>query len=194
MPQIFFTADSHVGHQGILSPRMHAPRPFASIQEHDETLVARWNAVVRPEDTVWHLGDFAYQCSEAYARGIFERLNGRKLLVWGNHDRIGARLPWAEPVVDVAHVVVQNSDGTATGIWCSHYGHRVWPRMHRGDIHLYGHSHGTLPGTGASTDVGVDCWDWAPVTLERIRERLAGNARGEASSVAELCRGSESNA
>jgi hypothetical protein len=106
MPQVFFTSDSHVGHRGILSPRMHIPRVFASIQDHDETLVARWNAVVRPEDTVWHLGDFAYRCSEAYARSIFSRLNGRKYLVRGNHDRLGARLPWNGPVVDVAHVVV----------------------------------------------------------------------------------------
>ena len=48
--------------------------------------------------------------------------------------------------------------------------------MHRGDIHLYGHSHGNLPGTAASTDVGVDCFDFAPVTLDRICERLAENA------------------
>jgi calcineurin-like phosphoesterase family protein len=48
--------------------------------------------------------------------------------------------------------------------------------MHRGDIHLYGHSHGTLPGTAASTDVGVDCFDYRPVTLAEIRVRLAENA------------------
>ncbi|MGU3658585.1 hypothetical protein [Methylobacterium fujisawaense] len=63
--------DSHVGHHGILSPRMHAPRPFASIEEYDETIVTRWNAVVRPKDTVWHIGDFCYRCTEAYALGIF---------------------------------------------------------------------------------------------------------------------------
>ena len=176
-PRTLWTADSHVGHRGILSPRMHIPRVFASIQEHDETLVARWNAVVRPEDTVWHLGDFAYRCSEAYARSIFSRLNGRKYLVRGNHDRLGARLPWNGPVVDVAHVVVPDPiTGLPQGVFCNHYAQRVWPRMHRGDIHLYGHSHGTLPGTAASTDVGVDCFDLAPVTLERIRERLAENA------------------
>jgi calcineurin-like phosphoesterase family protein len=48
--------------------------------------------------------------------------------------------------------------------------------MHRGDIHLYGHSHGSLPSTSASTDVGVDCFDFRPVTLNEIRVRLAENA------------------
>ena len=177
MSQTFFTSDTHFGHRGILSPRMHIPRRFSSIQEHDEALVSRWNAVVRPEDTVWHLGDFAYRCSEAYARTIFARLDGKKYLVRGNHDRIGARLPWDGSVTDVAHVVVPDPfTGVPQGIFCSHYAHVVWPRMHRGDIHLHGHSHGTLPGTAARTDVGVDCFDMAPVTLERIRERLAENA------------------
>ena len=174
-PRLFFTADSHVGHHGILSPRMHAPRPFAGIEEHDETIVARWNAVVRPYDTVWHLGDFCYRCTEAYALGIFRRLNGRRFLVRGNHDKVAARLPWDGPIVDVARAVVQDREGPQ-GLFLSHYAHRVWPRMHRGDIHLYGHSHGSLPGTATSTDVGVDCFDWRPVTLDEIRIRLAENA------------------
>jgi hypothetical protein len=50
------------------------------------------------------------------------------------------------------------------------------PHMHRGDLHLYGHSHGTLPGTAASTDVGVDCFGFRPVTLDEIRVRQTENA------------------
>lgn len=38
----------------------------------------------------------------------------------------------------------------------SHYGHRVWHGSHKGWIHLYGHSHGSLPPYGKSIDVGVD--------------------------------------
>lgn len=174
--RILWTADTHWGHQATLGPRLGLNRPFASIEEHDEALIANWNAAVRPGDTIWHLGDFCYRCPEDRARAIFSRLRGRRFLVRGNHDRIGMRLPWDGPVVDVAHVVVQNSDGSNSGIFCSHYAHRVWPRMHRGDIHLYGHSHGTLPGTAASTDVGVDCFDFRPVTLDEIRVRLAENA------------------
>ena len=46
---------------------------------------------------------------------------------------------------------------TATGvIVLSHYGHRVWHGSHKGWIHLYGHSHGSLPMLGKSMDVGVD--------------------------------------
>lgn len=176
MAETFFTSDQHFGHRGVLSPRMAAPRPFASVEEHDATLVARWNAVVRPGDTVWCLGDFAYKCTEDHARRLFARLAGRKLLVRGNHEKLGVRMPWAEPVRDVAHIALHDRDGTPRGVWLSHYAHRVWPRMHRGDLHLYGHSHGTLPGTATSLDVGVDCWDYAPVTLDGILARLAATA------------------
>jgi calcineurin-like phosphoesterase family protein len=179
MSRQVFVSDTHLGHAGILSPRMQNPRPFASIKAHDETLIANWNAVVRPDDTVWHLGDFCYRCSEDYARSVFGRLRGRqRFLVRGNHDRISVRLPW-DGVFDVARVVVPGPDGLPQGVWMSHYAHRVWPRMHRGDLHFYGHSHGTLPGTAASTDVGVDCFGFRPVTLDEIRVRLAENAQAE---------------
>jgi calcineurin-like phosphoesterase family protein len=175
---VVFTADSHWHHRAVLGPRLGLNRPFATIEEHDEALIARWNAAVRPQDTVWHLGDVFYRCPEARAREIFGRLNGRRFLVRGNHDAIGERMPWDGPVVDVARVLVPHATGTVR-VFCSHYAHRVWPGMHRGDIHLYGHSHGSLPGTAASTDVGVDCFDFQPVTLDEIRVRLAENALRE---------------
>lgn len=89
---------------------------------------------------------------------------------------MGARLPWYGPIVDVAREQVPLTDGSALGVFVSHYAHRVWPRMHRGDIHLYGHAHGTLPGSAASTDFGIDCFGFRPVTLNEIRVRLAENA------------------
>ena len=174
--RILLTADSHFGHRAALGARFGLNRPFATIEEHDEALIARWNAAVRPGDTVWHLGDFCHRCPKDRARALFGRLNGRRrFLVRGNHDRIAARLPW-DGVVDVARVVVPRPDGTTLGVWCSHYAHRVWPGQHRGDIHLYGHSHGRLPGTAASTNVGVDCFDFRPVAIDEILTRLAENA------------------
>ncbi len=177
MPQIFFTSDSHIGHANLIRGRLHTRRPFSSVDEHDEALIAAWNAAVGPNDTVWHLGDFAYRCSETHAQSVFRRLHGRRrFLVRGNHDRVSVRLPW-DDIVDVAQVSVSDpATGAPVGLFLFHYACRVWPRMHRGDLHLYGHSHGTLPGTAMSTDVGVDCFDFRPVTLDEIRVRLAENA------------------
>lgn len=180
MPKTLYTSDQHFGHANLVLGTMRTRRPFASIEEHDETLIAAWNAVVRPEDEVWHLGDFAYRCTQEHARRCFDRLNGRKRLIRGNHDALAERLPWHGPILDVAHVHGRVPHGPSRGIWLSHYAHRVWPRMHRGDLHLYGHSHGTLPDDpeGTSTDVGVDRWHWRPVTLEEILARLEVVAAG----------------
>jgi calcineurin-like phosphoesterase family protein len=59
-------------------------------------------------------------------------------------------------------------------------GQRTWNHIWRGDIHLYGHSHGSLPGTARSLDVGVDCWEHRPVRLSEIMEALDENAAREA--------------
>ncbi|WP_375453425.1 metallophosphoesterase family protein [uncultured Methylobacterium sp.] len=167
----FFTADTHFAHKGILSPKMNRPRSFASIEEHDERAIAHWNDRVRPEDEVWHLGDFGYKGSASYYQSVFRRLHGRKHLVWGNHDHERTKvLPWysqqerAEPVVEGVRIVL------------SHYAQRTWNRFHQGAIHAYGHSHGSLPGTARSLDVGVDDWQMRPVTMSEILERLAENA------------------
>jgi calcineurin-like phosphoesterase family protein len=180
VPQIFFTSDGHIGHANLVRGALRTRRPFSSIEEHDEALVAAWNATVGPDDTVWHLGDFCYRCSEAYARTVFARLTGRRrYLVRGNHDRVSVRLPW-DGIVDVAQMSGPDpATGAPVGLFLFHYACRVWPRMHRGDIHLYGHSHGRLPGTAASTDVGVDCFNFRPVTLDEIRVRLAENGRAQ---------------
>ncbi|MGH1574504.1 metallophosphoesterase [Methylobacterium sp. P31] len=164
---VFFTSDTHFGHQGILGSRMTKPRPFASIEAHDEALIATWNNRIRSDDIVWHLGDFAYGASRKRVAEIWRRLNGVKHLVRGNHDADRTtRLPWASQQ-DRAQV----ADRGAVFI-LDHYAHRTWAGSHRGFLHLYGHSHGSLPGTAASLDVGVDCWAWRPVTTPEILEAL----------------------
>jgi len=79
-------ADHHFGHANILTFTKDDGtllRPFNSIEEHDETIIARHNALVAPEDRVYLLGDL---CMRRNAVSTVARLNGRKVLVKGNHD------------------------------------------------------------------------------------------------------------
>ena len=64
-------------------------------------MIRAWNAVVRPQDIVWHLGDFAYKCTIEYAESVRARLNRRIRLIRGNHDELAERLEWDAPIVDV---------------------------------------------------------------------------------------------
>lgn len=58
-------------------------RPFDSTETMENAIVSAWNAVVKPEDTVWHIGDFGAQGREAE---VLKKLNGHVRLVRGNHD------------------------------------------------------------------------------------------------------------
>lgn len=60
---VYFTADTHFGHENIIK---FCDRPFASVEEMDETLIANWNGRVRANDTVFILGDMFFRISDHY--------------------------------------------------------------------------------------------------------------------------------
>lgn len=158
MQNFWFTSDTHYGHDNI---RRYCDRPFSSVEEMDEIIIQNHNALVKPNDIVFHLGDFSFTDPVPY----LERLNGRKHIIKGNHDyrRLNQlkHFVWAK---DTAMVKVGDSH-----VWLSHYAHRTWNRRHYGVGHLYGHNHGTLRGTcGKSFDIGVDVWGYAPVAWEQV--------------------------
>lgn len=132
----------------------------------DSNLISNWNAKVNQNDTIYHLGDFCFS-DEHIGQSILDRLNGKKHLIIGNHDKVGTRLRGWE---SISHYKEVSIDGQFI-ILC-HYAMRVWNKSHHGAIQLYGHSHGNLPGTNQSLDVGVDCWDYSPITLTEIKRKL----------------------
>ncbi|TXM97000.1 metallophosphoesterase [Methylobacterium sp. WL64] len=166
---LFFTADTHFGDPHILR---HRRARYDSVAAHDAALAAAWNAVVGPDDAVWHLGDFAAGASREHCAAMFAQLNGTKRLIRGNHDSNRVLdLPWADPPVDSARISALDSQGRQHRLFLSHYAHRAWPGLWRETRHLYGHSHGWLPDTSRSCDVGVDAWDDTPVGLDAILAR-----------------------
>ncbi len=85
MSNVFFIADTHFNHAKVLTFD-ESTRPFKTIEEHDEALIANWNNVVRPGDFVYHLGDVYLGKDPEQFKQIMKRLNGVKTLVRGNHD------------------------------------------------------------------------------------------------------------
>ena len=83
----FVISDTHFGHTNSWEKfklEDGSPlRPFTSTEEMDETMIERWNAKVKPQDTVYHLGDVVINQKSLH---LVSRLNGRKILVRGNHD------------------------------------------------------------------------------------------------------------
>jgi calcineurin-like phosphoesterase family protein len=166
----FFTSDTHFGHENIIR---FCNRPFASVYAMNRAMIENWNSVVSEGDEVYHLGDFAFGNS-AYWSEMRGPLNGTIYLIKGNHDKqFPQRLfGW---VKDYAEIVVENQK-----IVLFHYGMRTWHHDLRGVWHLYGHSHNALPPYGKSVDVGVDKWDFTPVSFEKLKTFMDAREIGEA--------------
>ncbi len=134
MSKIFYIADMHIGHENVLA---FDNRPFKTIEEHDETLIANWNSTVGNNDTVYSLGDMFWR-NIPRATEIMRTLKGNKVLIKGNHDKT-KDLQFArefDEIVEYKEVI----DGDKNVILC-HYPILCFKNQHRGWIHLYGHTH-----------------------------------------------------
>ena len=161
---IYFTSDTHFSDSRVL--RIDR-RPFATMIEHDEALIANWNATISAQDEVWHLGDVMSSRSSAEVDSLLDRLNGRKNLVIGNNDphAVTAASGWAS----VQHYAELDVAGQRL-VLC-HYAFRTWNQMGKKSINLHGHSHGRLKAMPRQFDVGVDARGLRPVTLDELLVR-----------------------
>jgi calcineurin-like phosphoesterase family protein len=158
MSETWFSSDTHFNHKNIIK---YCNRPFDSVEEMNEGIVKNWNAVVTPEDTVWHLGDVTW--------GHFDmnRLNGKKNLILGNHDSEDRITQYFEEVY-IYHEL-KGLIPKRRAIVLFHYPIESWNGKFYGSLHLHGHCHNTINNTGLLRfDMGVDCWDFKPVTIEAV--------------------------
>jgi calcineurin-like phosphoesterase family protein len=164
---IYFTADTHFGHTNIIK---YCDRPFKTANEMDETIIKNWNAIVQPGDLVYHLGDFAFVKKPNDVDNILRRLNGQVHIVFGGHDKVARRADGFASTSDLKTIHF----GDTIFSLC-HYAMRIWNKSHYGAYHLYGHSHGSLPDdpNALSCDVGVDCWDFTPVSVDQIKKVMS---------------------
>lgn len=128
----YYISDLHIGHNAILA---FDGRPFASLDEMKETIIQNWNSVVGREDEVYVLGDFFW--SNEDAAETLPRLNGRKYLILGNHDRINSMMKqhylWIKEYAEIKD--------TGRHVVLCHYPIAHWHNADHGFIHLYGHIH-----------------------------------------------------
>ena len=134
---VWFTSDNHFGHPGA---RGLYRRPFASVAEMDQQMIGRWNAVIKPGDEIWHLGDFAVRQPAERVASLLRELHGEKHLVTGNNDDAGVIgcAGWRS-VQAYVEVTVEGMS-----LVLCHYPFRTWRNMGKGAINLHGHSHGRL--------------------------------------------------
>jgi len=179
---VFFTSDTHFGHKNILD---FCHRPFKDIEEHDQALIANWNSVVGPDDTVFHLGDFAFG-GFPFWKHIREQLNGHIILIRGNHDdknMTAGIQSLFEDCLYQARILIGNQT-----VYLNHYPFLCFAHQdpaHYKDyiIALNGHVHSGPLVHGTDTerlkylfptqyDVGVDNNNYFPISWEQVKEKI----------------------
>lgn len=162
---IYFTSDPHYWHENVIK---YCTRPYKDAAEMNEDMIRKWNSVVKPEDTVYILGDFslAFRPVEAYAY----RFNGTRFLVPGNHDfchsyhkksrkpegreewikkynRLGFKVLPEQTTLDLEGLGTVNlchhpySDGSGSDEKDNHDKYEKWRPTDDGKILLCGHVH-----------------------------------------------------
>lgn len=189
------TSDHHFFHTNIIS---YCDRPYNSIAHMNSDLVARWNAVVAPDDVVLHLGDVFLGRDLESIHALLQLLNGELLLLGGNHDEISSLFSAAKqeaftPVYEEhfellpeegVQLVVDAGTDRELALLASHYpylavdDHRARRRLDRlrptdeGLPLLHGHTHSyhVHENGWRMFHVGVDAHDFTPVSAATIVE------------------------
>ena len=193
----FVTSDHHFGHARISEL---ADRPFVSVAEMNAVMIERWNALVKPGDVVLHLGDLALGPIEQSV-ALTAQLNGTRLLVPGNHDRVSPAtqsnraVERFRPLYEGAGwtVLPEILEGTRHGVrlLASHYpyaGDTTGVERHSSHrpidtgiplLHGHTHEHDFGPHDSHEFHVGVDAFDFAPIQFELIDAWLEDLRREE---------------
>ena len=158
--KIFVTADTHFNHENIIK---YCDRPFKNVKEMNEAIIKNWNDTVREDDIVYHLGDFGFGTKEELQE-IFNRLNGKKYLIMGNHDyRVGRNY-----YIDLGFNEVYKKKFLIDNLVSTHKPCDVLD----GYINLYGHIHNKPVDSKYDDDkhfcVCLDKHDFKLIDLEKV--------------------------
>lgn len=164
---IYFTSDLHLGHENVIK---FENRPFSNVAEMNCALIANYNVMVKPNDTVYILGDLAYRIPTDEANKLIAGLNGRKFLITGNHDKKYDESLFEE----IAAYKEIKFDGN--NFILMHYPFMEWNKMYHGSYHLHGHIHSVGSDYNLDNknngikryDVGVDANNFYPIAITSI--------------------------
>lgn len=159
---IWVTSDLHLNHAGILK----TCRKFNSIEEHNEYIIKQYNSVVEKDDLVYILGDCLWSPVTKGA-DLIKRLNGRKILITGNHDRgtIGEYKKMGfidvkdSPIYYSSSIILSHEP--AFEAFCNPYVYNI-----------YGHLHQAIVDLPNFINVNTELYDYKPISLKELQEKI----------------------
>lgn len=162
----WFTSDTHFNHVNIINL---CKRPFETIEEMNAIMIANWNLTVKPEDTIYHIGDFAMG-DRSLIPDIIKQLNGTIVLLKGNHDLRNS----GDVNKYLAACVSSIYDSTIIRIedkllYMTHIPNFEFKSIDPDiDYHICGHVHESWTRQGNILNAGVDVHGFKPVSLQTL--------------------------
>lgn len=175
----FFTSDLHLGHKNVID---FCKRPFKDVVEMDKRLIDGWNAVVRPQDEIYVLGDVCFH-KASIGVPMMQELQGQKYLVRGNHDKYSfsqyhdagfqvvceeVKLRVLGQYLKLSHFPYGPTLEGQKGMDPHDLRYMDRRPADQGNFLLCGHVHDKWKTQGRMINVGVDVWDYRPVSGEEI--------------------------
>ena len=164
----WFTSDYHLGHANIIE---YCNRPFKNVEQMNKIIIHNHNSKVKPEDTVFFLGDFCFRNSHGGKKGegelvkaesYLEKLNGRFVFIEKNHDKSNS----LKTCIKEVKINLGGKD--------IHLSHKPEDYDRNIEINLVGHVHEKWKVKKENNDknilinVGVDVWDFKPINIQEI--------------------------
>lgn len=189
--KVWFTSDLHFKHEKIL--QLHDKRRLVlgdSIEKHDENLIKLWNSTVSKYDTIYIIGDITLTQIENQ-RKLFSRLNGNKILIQGNHDKISdSNRNFFCEIKTIKKMKFKKSvypflSEDMQVIMC-HFPLLAWEGRDSGSVMVHGHCHGKTDELNTASkelrvDVGLDSalGDYSFVSLEKLYAHFKNITKGK---------------
>lgn len=166
---IHFISDTHFSHTNIIK---YCNRPFNNIDEMNNVIIENWNKIVKEDDIVYHLGDFAFKTCDI--EKIINSLNGKIYLIKGNHDQKSTKF-----YNDIGLEVIPTQ--TKLDEYKLILSHRplMDSQIPKGYINIHGHIHNNLIqneldesiySIGRHINVSVDVIDFKPISINKLKK------------------------
>ena len=168
MKNYWVISDTHFGHHGVtkfLKSDGSKLRPYDTIEEMDDALVDNWNSLIKPNDRVYHLGDVVIN---RRALPTLDRLNGKKVLIRGNHD-IFRLSEYTQYFEDVRSYKILSKER----IIMSHIPVHPDQLSSRWVANVHGHLHGNILEDQRYINVCVEQTNFKPISLDDIIDRIS---------------------
>lgn len=183
---IYITSDEHYFHKNII---LYTGRNYKDVEEMNQALIDNHNAIVQPDDLVYHLGDFSM--SNKNVQGILSQLNGSHILIPGNHDKCHPVHKNSDKMIreylsygfKEIHIQMEMNIPEIGLVKFNHlpyndptyedrrYDH-LKPKPTGEDYLFHGHVHGSWKRRGNMINMGVDVWNYRPVSIPEIIDFL----------------------